>query len=139
MAGGKGSKLLLQTNDNKTFLAEVGEQDGGFESVEEHVDPNEAASHNYETGTDYTDSYEEEDDADKGKAKEKAKGNDTETIKMEKEGDDGDIILGTRFKLKLEKMLADAKKKKKKKKKGNDYNLVEEDFRTKEKVEESKY
>merc|ERR1719239_1383904 len=110
---------------------EVEEQDGGFESVEEHVDPNEAASHNYETGTDYTDSYEKEDDADKGKAKEKAKGNDTETIKMEKGGDDNDIILGTRFKLKLEKMLAAAeKKKKKKKKKGNDYNLVEEDVRT---------
>ena len=135
----------METNDNKTFLAEVEEQDVGFESeekpkVEEHVDHNEAAAHNYETGTDYTDSYEEEDDADKGKAKEKAKGNETEKIVMEKEGDDNDIIITTSLleKLKASGVLAAAEKKKKKKK-GNDYNLVEEDFRTKEKVKESKY
>ena len=131
----------METNDNKTFLAEVEEQDGGFESVEEHVDPNEAAVHNYETGTDYTDSYEEEDDADKGKAKEKAKGNETEKIVMEKEGDDNDIIITTSLleKLKASGVLAAAEKKKKNPT-GNDYNLVGEDFRTKEeKVKESKY
>ena len=134
----------MQTNDNKTFLAEVEEQDRGFESekkssVEEHVDHNEAAVHNYETGTDYTDSYEEEDDADKGKVKEKAKGNKTEKIVMEKEGDDNDIIITTSLleKLKASGVLAAAEKEKKK---GHDYNLVGEDFRTKEeKVKESKY
>ena len=143
LVSGKGSKVLLKIKGNKEYLADVDEQDGGFKSVENlnHDDQN------YEAGTDYTDSfsYEEENDAEKGKGK----GNKTEKIKMEKkkkkkgndykiknemEGDEDDIMLGSKFKNLVNKIV-----KKKKKKKGNDYSLVGEDFLSKEKEEESKY
>merc|ERR1711974_209935 len=126
--GWKGKELLLKTNDNKVYLAEVEKQkDGaGFKSeknserVKHNVvdKQNEASPHNYETegaNGDYTDSYEEE-DADQAKAK----GNKSEKIKMENEDDEEDDLIWTpRL---LEKIKA--ARKILKKKKGNDYSLV---------------
>ena len=144
---GKGSKFLLKTDDNKVYLAEVEKkQDGGLKPEKKlNHDHKEASSHNYEAGTDYTDSYEEEiineeeeADSDEGKAKEKpdtGAGKAKEKIKkLEKiknkrlvtswSDDDDDIMVTSS----LARRLAAARKKKKKKQRtGQDYSFVGED------------
>ena len=125
LLAGKGNKLLLKTNDNKVYLAEVKKkkQDGGFKSEKKlNHHHKEASSHNHEAegaNGDYTDISYEEADSGAGKAKEE-KGNESEKITNESEDDDDIIITSS-----LRKRLAAARKKKKK---GNDNSFVGQDF-----------
>ena len=47
---GKGNKLLLKTNDNKVYLAEVDKQKNGDSKSKKELnhDEKETSSHNYE-------------------------------------------------------------------------------------------
>ena len=130
LVAGKGKELLLKTNDNHAYLAEVDEKqdEAGLNSKKNServknkaVDKqNEESAHNYETGADYTDSYEEE-DAEQGNAK----GNGSEKIELENKDDeddeddeDDDIILTPRLLARIESA------RKKNKTRGNDYSHV---------------
>ena len=122
---GKGEKLLLETNDNKVYLAEVDKQKNGDSKSKKELnhDEKETSSHNYEAegaNGDYTDSYEA---ADK-------QGNKSEMIKNESEDNDDIIITDS-----LKRILAEARRKKKK---GSDYSFVGKDS-SEEKENKSKY
>ena len=117
VVAGKGDMFLLETNDNKVYLAEVDKQkDRDFKSKKElNHDEKETSSHNHETegaNGDYTDSYEAADE----------QGNESEKMNNESEDDDDIIVTDS-----LKRKLAEARNKKKKKK-GNDYSFVGEDF-----------
>ena len=114
---GKGEMFLLETNDNKVYLAEVDKQKNGDSKSKKELNHNEkeTSSHNYEAegaNGDYTDSYEA---ADK-------QGNKSEMIKNESE----DFIYITGL---LQRKLAAARsrRRREKKRKGSDYSFVGKD------------
>ena len=122
---GKGEMFLLETNDNKVYLAEVDKQKNGDSKSKKELnhDEKETSSHNYKAegaNGDYTDSYEA---ADK-------QGNKSEMIENESEDDDDIIITDS-----LKRILAEARRKKKK---GSDYSFVGKDS-SEEKENKSKY
>ena len=122
---GKGEMFLLETNDNKVYLAEVDKQKNGDSKSKKELnhDEKETSSHNYKAegaNGDYTDSYEA---ADK-------QGNKSEMIKNESEDNDDIIITDS-----LKRILAEARRKKKK---GSDYSFVGKDS-SEEKENKSKY
>ena len=125
---GKGEMFLLETNDNKVYLAEVDKQKNGDSKSKKELnhDEKKTSSHNYKAegaNGDYTDSYEA---ADK-------QGNESEMIKNESEDDDDIIITDS-----LKRKLAEARRKREKKKKGSDYSFVGKDS-SEEKENKSKY
>ena len=127
VVAGKGDMFLLETNDNKVYLAEVDKQkNGDFKSKKElNHDEKETSSHNHETegaNGDYTDSYEAADE----------QGNESEKINNESEDDDDIIITDS-----LKRKLAEAGRKRKKKKIGSDHSFVEKD--SSEEKKNSKY
>ena len=122
---GKGDMFLLETNDNKVYLAEVDKQKNGDSKSKKELnhDEKETSSHNYEAegaNGDYTDSYEA---ADK-------QGNESEMIKNKSK----DFIYITGL---LQSKLAAARRRRQKKKKGSDYSSVGKD--SSEKKQNSKY
>ena len=127
VVAGKGDMFLLETNDNKVYLAEVDKQKNGDSKSKKELnhDEKETSSHNYEAegaNGDYTDSYEA---ADK-------QGNKSEMIKNESEDDD-DIIITDSLKSKL------AAARRRRKKKGSDYSSVGKDSSEKKENRDSKY
>ena len=125
VVAGKGEMFLLETNDNKVYLAEVDKQKNGDSKSKKELnhDEKETSSHNYKAegaNGDYTDSYEA---ADK-------QGNKSEMMKNESEDKDDIIITDS-----LKRILAEARRKKKK---GSDYSFVGKDS-SEEKENKSKY
>merc|ERR1712179_616803 len=117
VVAGKGDMFLLETNDNKVYLAEVDKQRNGDSKSKKELNHNEkeTSSHNYEAegaNGDYTDSYEA---ADK-------QGNESEMIKNKSE----DFIYITGL---LQRKLAAARsrRRREKKRKGDDYSSVGKD------------
>ena len=125
VVAGKGDMFLLETNDNKVYLAEVDKQKNGDSKSKKELnhDEKETSSHNYEAegaNGDYTDSYEAAD----------IQGNKSEMIKNESE----DFIYITGL---LKRKLAAARRRRKKKRKGSDHSFVGKD--SSEEKKNSKY